>query len=562
MKLDAIDYAILSQAILAAAREMGAKLVRSAYSTIVREARDASTAILDRDGNIVAQAEMIPIQLGSMGTTLRACLEHYPVETLCEGDFLVNNHPYQGGQHLQDVFIFSPIFHDGEFVAFSGSTAHHLDLGGGSAGLNNSATDLFQEGLIIPPTRYNLQRDWFGGTFERLLAANIRVPSQTIGDFNAQFAANAIGAERVRQLCTKYGKAAFIATMAEMIEQSERHLRKAISAIPDGHYSAEDSLDDDGLTGAPITVRVQLEIKGDGIEVDFEGTDPQSKRNINAPFASTTSAVMCCIKAALIGSDVPFNEGSFRPVTVRAPLGSILNPCPPAPVRARMEPCYRAFGAVMKALATALPDRIIAPGFDAALIVCLSKFHEGSYSVCLETFGGGFGAAPNVDGAHGVAAPLSNTTNSPIESLDMEFAFFRIVEYGLAADSFGHGRHRGGLGLRRVYEALDDNIEFSVYADRFTLPPEGMNGGTDAALSRCEVWRNGKQLDVDCKRGITLKRGDLVAVVTSGGGGWGDPRSRSAVALAGDVTDGFITTGQARDIYGQTTPAELEKVES
>lgn len=551
MKLDPIDYAILSQAILAAAREMGAKLVRSAYSTIVREARDASTAILDRDGNIIAQAEMIPIQLGSMGTTLRACLELYPVETLDEGDFLVNNHPYQGGQHLQDVFIFTPVFHEGEFVAFSGSTAHHLDLGGGSAGLNNSATDLYQEGLIIPPSRYNIRRDWFGGAFERLLAANIRVPHQTLGDFNAQFAANAIGAERLRQLCAKYGRTSVLAAMSDMIDYSERHLRKAIAAIPDGVYAAADALDDDGYVGAPIWVRTRLTVSGDTIEVDFEGTDPQSKRNINAPFASTASAVLCCIKAALIGSDVPFNEGSFRPVTVKAPFGSILNPTPPAPVRARMEPCYRAYGAVMKALSDALPDRVIAPGFDAALIACLSSFSDGSYKVCLETYGGGFGAAPGNDGAHGVAAPLSNTTNSPVEALDMEFGFFRIVEYCLAPGSFGHGKHRGGLGLRRVYEALEDDVHFSVYADRFMLPPDGLRGGTRASLSRCELWRDDRRIECDAKAGLKLRKGDRIAVVTSGGGGWGDPSERSDRAIRDDVVDGLLTEAQARDIYGR-----------
>ena len=559
MTLDPIDYAILSQALLAAAREMGAKLVRSAYSTIVREARDASTAILDRDGNIIAQAEMIPIQLGSMGTTLRACLALYPVETLQEGDFLVNNHPYQGGQHLQDVFIFTPVFHEGAFIAFSGSTAHHLDLGGGGAGLNNSATDLFQEGLIIPPTKYSMKRDWFGGTFERLLAANVRVPAQTLGDFNAQFAANAIGAERIRQLCTKYGSTALVAAMADMIQYSETHLRKAIAAIPDGIYSAEDVLDDDGYSDKPIWVRAKLIVSGETIEVDFAGTDGQSKRNINAPFASTTSAVLCCIKAALIGSDVPFNEGSFRPVTVKAPYGSILNPIPPAPVRARMEPCYRAFGAVMKALAQALPERIIAPGFDAALIACLSSFSAGRYRVCLETYGGGFGGGPGNDGADGVAAPLSNTTNSPVEALDMEFDFFRIVEYSLAPASFGHGAYRGGLGLRRVYEVLRDDVDFSVYADRFRMPPQGLAGGTQGALSRCEFWRDGKPFEADAKKGLLLMTGDRVAVITSGGGGWGDPALRAPALVERDVEDGLVSHAHASSFYGWHEETSLKK---
>ena len=216
MTLDPVDYAVISQALLAAAREMGTKLVRSAYSNIVREARDASCAILDAEGNIVAQSEMVPMQLGSMNTTLKACLALFPADSLGDDDFLVNNHPFHGGQHLQDVFLFRPVFVDGELVAFVGSTAHHLDLGGGSAGLNALATDVYQEGLLLPPMKFSLSRDWNGGTFERLLAANIRGPDQTLGGFNAQFAAKAIGLERLRQLCAKYGTATVRATMAEI----------------------------------------------------------------------------------------------------------------------------------------------------------------------------------------------------------------------------------------------------------------------------------------------------------------------------------------------------------
>ena len=198
--LDPADYAVISQALIAIGREMGAKLVRSAYSTIVREARDASAALCDRHGNVVAQAELIPMQLGSIGATIQPCLARYPVETLEEGDFLINNDPYHGGQHLPDVFIFSPIFVEGRVVGFSASIAHHLDLGGGNPGLNASARDVYQEGVIIPPSKYSERRDWNGGAFERLLAANVRVPAQTIGDFYAQFAANHVGAARVRQL--------------------------------------------------------------------------------------------------------------------------------------------------------------------------------------------------------------------------------------------------------------------------------------------------------------------------------------------------------------------------
>ena len=550
--LDPVDYAVISQALLAASREMGTKLVRSAYSNIVREARDASCAILDPAGNIVAQSEMVPMQLGSMNTTLRACLAQYPAETLGEDDFLVNNHPYHGGQHLQDVFIFRPVFIDGALIAFAGSTAHHLDLGGGSAGLNALASDVYQEGLLLPPLKFSLSRDWNGGTFERLLAANIRVPDQTLGDFNAQFAAKAIGIERVRQLCAKYGVAAVRATMEELIGYSERQLRAAIRTLPDGVYYGEDAGDDIEGSGTPLWVRAKVTVAGDEMEIDFEGTCAQVGRNINSPLASTESAVMSCIKGVLIGGDVPFNEGSFRPIRLKVPYGSILNPRPPAPVRARMLPCYRAYDAVMKALATVkpLPARVIASGFDNALITCLARLSNGRYRVCLETYGGGFGASAAGDGADGIAAPLSNTTNSPIEALDMNFDYFRIVGYELNPGSFGHGRRRGGLGMRRTYEITADDVDFSLYGDRFEIPPEGLMGGGAGALSHAIVWRDGRIVDIDLKRGTRLQKGDRVVVSTSGGAGFGNPRERASDLVQGDIEQGVIDARVAREIYG------------
>ena len=450
------------------------------------------------------------------------------------------------------MFIFRPVFIEGELIAFAGSTAHHLDLGGGSAGLNALASDVYQEGLLLPPLKFSLSRDWNGGTFERLLAANIRVPDQTLGDFNAQFAAKAIGIERVRQLCAKYGVASVKATMTELIDYSERLLRAAIRALPDGVYTGEDAGDDIEGAGRPLWVRCRVTVAGDEREIDFEGTCAQVSRNIKSPIASTGSAVMSCIKGVLIGGDVPFNEGSFRPVRIKAPYGSILNPKPPAPVRARMLPCYRAYDAVMKALAkvTPVPERVIASGFDNALITCLARLSDGRYRVCLETYGGGFGASARGDGADGIAAPLSNTTNSPIEALDMNFDYFRIAGYSLNPDSFGHGRQRGGLGMRRTYEIREDGVDFSLYGDRFEIAPEGLAGGTPGALGRAEVFRDGKRIAIDLKRGTRLNMGDRVVVSTSGGAGYGDPKERAADLVRGDLEQGVIDAETAREVYG------------
>jgi N-methylhydantoinase B len=354
----------------------------------------------------------------------------------------------------------------------------------------------------------------------------------------------------VRQLCRKYGVASVKATMTELMDYAERQLRAAIRALPDGVYTGADAGDDIEGSGSPLWVHAKVTIAGDTMEIDFEGTCGQVGRNINSPIASTQSAVMSCIKGVLIGGDVPFNEGSFRPVTMKVPFGSILNPKPPAPVRARMLPCYRAYDAVMKALAQVAPERAIASGFDNALITCLARLSDGRYRVCLETYGGGFGAGAESDGADGIAAPLSNTTNSPIEALDMEFDYFRIVGYTLNPDSFGHGRHRGGLGMRRTYEMLKDDVDFSLYGDRFEIIPEGLASGTSGSLSRAELIRDGKRIDIDLKRGTRLRKGDRVIVSTSGGAGYGDPRLRSRARVLHDVEQGVISPATASSVYG------------
>ena len=552
--LDPVDYAVISQGLLAAAREMGAKLIRSSYSTIIREAADASAALFDREGNVIAQAELIPMQLGTMSEIFRACLRHDPVETAEPGDFYITNDPYSGGQHLQDVFIYSPIFLGGEVVGFAGTVAHHLDLGGGNPGLTTEAVDVHAEGLILPPTRYSFARDWQRdggpGPLQRLVAANIRVPDQTIGDFNAQFAANAIGASRIRQLCEKYGVTRVQTAMAELIGYSERRFRAALAEIPDGTYYGEDAVDDDGIADTPIRVRAKVTIAGDTIEVDFDGTDPQVSRNLNCPFASTMSATLTAIKSSLTSPDIPFNEGAKRPVTIRAPKGCLVNPNYPAPVRARMEAGYRCFNAVLKALAPVVPDKVIAGGNDTTLVTSIAHLHEGRYQVYLEIYGGGFGAASDQDGGDGIDSPLSNCTNTPVEATDMDFAHFRITGYGLIPDSCGHGRQRGGLGLFRRFEVLRDGVNFAIYADRFRLAPYGLFGGTDGQCARCEVLRDGKIITVRSKDGLILRKGDVLTLHTAGGGGYGHPSERAPAAVAEDVRQGFLTPATATTAYG------------
>lgn len=523
MALSNVDQAIINRSLISAAHEMGTKLIRSAHSPIVREAQDCSAAIIDRQGRVVAQAELIPIQLGSITQTLAPCLDLYPPETLKEGDFFINNDPYHGGQHIPDIFLFSPIFFDDELLGFSASVVHHIDLGGGAPGLNPHAGDVHQEGLIFPPSKYNLDRDWNGGPFERLIAANVRMPQATIGDINAQFAANAIGAKRLRALASRFGRDVLAEAMAEMLNYSERRMRGAIAGLPDGTFCAEAAMDDDGLGHMPVVVRAQVTIDNDAIHIGFEGTDPQVPTYLNNPFASTFAAAVACAKSVLTDPDIPFNDGVSRVISVDAPLGSVLNPRPPAPVRARLLPSYRVFNAVMKALAQVVPDRVMAEGYDTTTPVCLSHLGENGYNIYLEILGGGYGAGIDNDGCDGVDSPLSNCANIPIESLEMDYPFMRINRYALMSGSGGAGRRRGGEGFERSYRILEDNVQFATYGDRFTSPAEGLFGGEDGAPAESHIMRGDEIIRLRSKTGCRLQTGDLLVVRTGGGGGYGPP---------------------------------------
>jgi N-methylhydantoinase B len=542
MTLDPVDYAIVSQALIAAAREMGVKLVRSAYSTVLREARDGSAALLDARGNTVAQAELIPMQLGTIGHIFQACAKHYPVETLRDGDFFVINDPYSGGQHLQDVFFFHPIFHHGQLIAFSASVAHHLDLGGGNPGLNPDARDVYSEGIIIPPLKLNMARDWHGGWFAKLLRANVRVPHQTMGDFDAQVAANGIGAKRILELVDRYGIDIVTTTMSALQDYSETRMRAAISQVPDGVYCGEDAVDDDGDSDEPLVVRSRVEVAGDSISIDFSGTGQQVRRNLNSPFASTISATLSCVKVVLTSPDIPFNAGAGRPIAVSAPKGCLLNPHFPAPVRARMEACSRAWNATMKALAQAVPEKVMACGYDTTTAFVLSKLVNRGWSVCLEIFGGGYGASAEADGCDAVDQPLSNCSNTPVEALDQDFQFFRVLDYALREDSCGAGRMRGGLGFIRRFEILEDGVQLALYSDRFRRAPHGLLGGEPGTTGFCQIERDGRTIDLRSKDTFALRKGDIVTMALGGGGGYGDPALRAPERIAVDVAQGLVSS--------------------
>lgn len=556
MALDPTDYAVISQALAAAAREMGEKLIRSAFSTILREARDGSAALLDRDGNTIAQAELIPMQLGTIGSVFQACAEAYDLDTLTEDDFFIINDPYSGGQHLQDIFFFNPIFHEGERVGFAASVAHHLDIGGGSPGLSPNARDVHSEGIILPPTKFSYSRDWNGGLLEKFLRANVRTPLQTMGDCDAQIASNRVGARRVGELCAKYGPAKVMEVMSEFQNYSERRFRAGIAAAPDGVYYGEDFIDDDGIGTDPVRVRSKVTISGDRIEVDYEGTDPQVRTLLNAPLAATMSATVSCVKSVLTSPDIPFNAGVSRSITVKVPKGSILNPYYPAPVRARMNICYRAYNATMKALAQAVPDQVIASGFDTTTSGCLSWMGDEGFSVYLEIYGGGYGASATANGCDAIDMPMANCANTPVEAIDQDYSFFRVEEYALVPEAYGHGAHRGGAGFVKAFRILKDNATVALYSDRFRNAPQPLFGGMPGTTGACEIHRGNEVISLGSKDMRELKKGDLVVFRLGGGGGYGRPEDRALDEIRRDVANGMLSVETARRVYPQFASAE------
>jgi N-methylhydantoinase B len=548
MALDPTDYAVISQALAAAAREMGEKLIRSAFSTILREARDGSAALLDRDGNTIAQAELIPMQLGTIGSVFQACAAAYDLDSLTDDDFFIINDPYSGGQHLQDIFFFNPIFHDGVRVGFAASVAHHLDIGGGAPGLSPNARDVHSEGIILPPMKFSYSRDWNGGILEKFLRANVRAPLQTMGDCDAQIAANRVGARRVGELCAKYGAATVMEVMAEFQTYSERRFRAGIAAAPDGVYFGEDFIDDDGIGTDPVRVRAKVTISGDRIEVDYEGTDPQVRTLLNAPLAATMSATVSCVKSVLTSPDIPFNAGVSRSITVKVPKGSILNPHYPAPVRARMNICYRAYNATMKALSQAVPDQVIASGF-------LSWLGDEGFSVYLEIYGGGYGASATANGCDAIDMPMANCANTPVEAIDQDYSFFRVEEYALVPEAYGHGAHRGGAGFVKAFRILKDNATVALYSDRFRNAPQPLFGGTPGTTGTCEIHRDGKVIQLGSKDMRDLQKGDLVVFRLGGGAGYGKPQNRALEDIRSDIANGMLSVETARRVYPQFAAA-------
>ena len=548
--IDPADFNVLTGCFRSIAAEMSDIMLRSAYSSIVREAKDCSTCLMDAEARTVAQAEAIPIHMNSLAATVPYFKERYDLSKTRPDEMYITNNPYENGQHLNDIIILMPVFVGGDIVAFTGSICHHLEVGGAVAGSNANATEVYQEGVILPSMKIN-EADLYDGPVESILRANCRLPEIVLGDFHAQLSAVMRGRTLMQELVGRHGKDLVALAMAELQDYSERMLRQGIAALPDGDYFGEDRLDGRTLDRQGPAIRAHVKIRGDEAFVDLSESEDQVDWPVNAPVASTHSAVMT-VFSQIAGSGAPTNDGAYRPISIKTRKGSVLDPQHPASVRGRMSSAYRTCTAVKRALGGVIPEHLSADGNDCTNIITMSRPKGDSYEMFTESIAGGNGAGPANDGEDVLAQMLSNTANTPVEALEMDHGFVRLERYEMARDTGGAGKFRGGMGARRVYEVLQDGVLLSTNGDRMLAKPTGLAGGAESCLNFYGVLRDGELTQIPAATNMTLNAGDRVIIEVSGGGGYGDPKTRARAAVRRDLAEGRISPEAARDVYGLT----------
>ncbi|MBI3978875.1 MAG: hydantoinase B/oxoprolinase family protein [Chloroflexi bacterium] len=557
-RVDPVTQEVVRNALVAVAEQMAICIARCAHSSVIREILDYSTAVFDPQGGIIAQAARIPMHLNSMTDALQMLIRHrYPLGTWADGDVYITNDPYMGGQHLPDIQTFAPVFVGGEVVAICGALGHHLDVGGRAPGSYGAdATEIYQEGFRIPPSRLARQ-GVMNELFFDLLAANIRVPEKTVADLRAQLAALEVGKAEVRRLAHKYGNAMLRDAMAALADTSEARMRAAIAAFPDGTYTAQDYVDDDGLGSEPLLIRAQITVQGSDLTVDFAGSAPQTPGPINCPIASTESLVYYVIISVLDPS-VPANSGCYRPIRIVAPSGSIVNPRLPGAVVGRNVVAHRIATVMLEALGQAIPERVPAAYYGNSNVFIVSNRNDrGGLDVIFDIAVGGWGARPTKDGPDVYSAGLHNLANIPLEMAELEFPL-RFVRYEMIQDSGGAGRFRGGLGAERSFRILRPSA-LGTQFDRVRFPPPGLAGGKPGAPGRIVVERANQALAVPSKAlRFPLEPGDVVRLMAQGGGGHGDPCERDRALVARDLVEEKVSERAAREVYGYV--AERQRI--
>ena len=529
MQEDPVTFEVVRGGLYAICEEMKSVMMRASFSPLLSLSADLSCAILDHEGNVVAQGNDIPVHLGAMPFSAKGILESFPAETWRPGDAVLSNDPYSGGSHLPDMTLLTPILDGDGVVGFSASRVHWPDVGGMAAGSSAVTDEIVKEGIRVPPIKIMKEGAPDDGLWT-LLFANVRIPQDRIGDFRAQIACNARGVERVDEQIARYGGPVVRRIFAETQDYSQRMVESVLDGIPDGDYRATHHLDGDGYTedagNGPFGITVTVAKRGRKLAFDFAGTDPQAKGPVNAPYAVTASVCYYTI-LALAGGSVPPNSGAYRPVEVVAPEGSLVNPAYPAPVvAANTETSNRMVDLLLDALAPAMPERAVAGSYGCAGVFALGGHDTGRDRrfVHVETMGGGMGASPRGPGIDGHRVHMGNTMNLPNEAAEAAMPL-RIDAYELIDASGGAGKNDGGMGARKVIRALADDVEFSLLYERALHPALGAAGGKAGRCARFAIEHtDGTFTELSSKTVAgRLAKGEALWIETAGGGGWGEP---------------------------------------
>ena len=569
-ELDPITLQVISGALDTIAEEMGHVLYRMSFSSIIRESQDLGAGLFDTEYNTLCESESTPLHIGSLPGYLEG-IEKVVQGSWADGDVVIHNHPYYGSSHSPDIAVVIPIFYRDRLVGYSANTAHHLDIGAATPGLIIDIPDVYAEGMLFAGTKlYEAGRR--NETMWDYIRNNSRASRQLLDDLDAQIASARLGVRRFVELMDRFGYDDVIAATRQLMDYTERVLRQRIAAIPDGEYRAEGFLDDDGRNrDVRLPVKVCVRVRGDGVEVDLTGSADQVETGFNVPFeGSTKVACFCAIRSLLLDAEtseikVPSNQGSFRPIDVVAPEGSIFNPRFPAAAEARFSQINRVIDLIYKALSPVLPDEIIAGSSATLSFAAYSGIRpSGDYWVFLEVNEGSYGGRPASDGPDSIDSLMANTRNNPLEDLAMHLPMV-CDRYELRDDVMpAPGRFRGGLGVVKKQRMLNDGF-ITHEADRHEDPPWGVFGGWDGAGGRLEIYNDARPGDgraMPAKfSGLRVEPGDVMAFYGPSGGGYGDPLDRPPGKVLEDVLDGFYTSEAARSTFGVVVDLEAERVD-
>jgi N-methylhydantoinase B len=548
--IDVTTVEVIKGALIYAAEEMGIALKKSAYSPNIKERMDHSCAIFNERRELIAQAEHIPVHLGSMALAVRLGIQEYK-GVLEPGDMILLNDPYISGTHLPDLTLIAPIFHNGVLIGYAANKAHHTDVGGRAPGsLAADSTELYQEGLIIPPVKF-VRHNVVDSEISSLIQSNVRTPEVQMGDLRAQIAANNTGQRRILELVAQYGVDVVHEAMDAIMDNSEKRMRMEISRMPDGEYSAVDYIESILPDGGDMDIHVKITKKGDRLWFDYTGTHEQVERPVNAPLGVTIAGIYFTL-ISITDPTIPVNDGCFRPITLEISLGCMMNPIRPAPVAGgNVETSQRNADVIMKAFSQIVPDKVPAAGQGTMNNITIGGIKDnGEPWTFYETIGGGNGARPDRDGVDGIHVNMTNTMNTPIEALEA-YLPLEFKAYSLRPSSCGPGKYRGGCGIERVWTLTSAKATLSIIAERNKIKPWGLAGGQGGATGEFILIRaDGEEKRLPSKCTVSLVRGDTLIIHTPGGGGYGDPRERDPEAIHEDLQNGLITVEEAREIYG------------